>query len=673
MTASIIQSPETPDAGAAPVQPATRSKVTFLGTVRELLRRPAVLVALFWVILVIVSSTFAGAIAPQDPLLQDLDHTLEGPSGAYWLGTDALGRDLLSRILHGGGNLLLAALIPLVVSYLIGVPAGLLVGYIGGKADQIANFIVNVLFAIPALVVVLAVAVVTENNLLIMTVVFGVVVSGGIFRLVRASTQASRDLLYVDAARVSGVSRRTILLRHILPNVLGPLIVQGFLLYSGAFLFLTSLSFLSLGFDPQEPSWGQLVLDASGKLDTSPWLMVPVGFALITTVLALNYLGNSLLHALPTAKRARLLTPLRRSLLPPDAAGGTAPEGRRTAAAPEPVDSDIPLTVEDLVVSFKTPEGKWQPVVDGVSFTVQRGQTVCLVGESGCGKTMTALATLGLLPGGGAVAGSVRLNGREILTLSEKEMAQVRGSQIALISQEPMVALDPCFSVRSQLGDVVKHLRGGSRADIRKRVHELLRLVGIPNAESVAKSYPHQLSGGMAQRVCIALALAGDPSVLIADEPTTALDPTIQAEILDLLRSLQESLGLAIVLVTHDLGVVADIGDVAAVMYAGQIVELASVEEVLAAPRHPYSKGLLDAMPEDAPRGVPLPTVPGVVPLPKDWPAHCRFAARCPLAADICRQGPIPLLVVGDDRSSRCIRTDELARQQDLALTGAPS
>jgi peptide/nickel transport system permease protein len=648
-----------------------RPRGTVATAVRTALRRPPVVVACGWLLLVVVTSALAGPLAPHDPLRQDLNRRFEGPSSTYWLGTDDLGRDLLSRLLHGGGELLVAALIPLAVSFLIGVPLGLLVGYVGGKADRIADFVVNVLFSIPALVVVLAVAVITDKNLLVMTACLGVVVSGGIFRLVRATTRASRDLLYVDAARVSGVSRWTILLRHILPNVLGPLIVQGFLLYSGAFLFLTSLSFLGLGFDPETPSWGRMVFDASARLNENPWMMVPIGVVLIATVAALNYLGNSLLATLPTARRAQLLTPLRRPQLPAEAAHGTAPEGRRTAAAAEPQDADVPLVVEDLVVSFRTPEGGWQPVVDGVSFAVHRGETVCLVGESGCGKTMTALATLGLLPEGGAAAGSVRLAGRELLGLPEKELARVRGSSIALISQEPMVALDPCFSVRAQLGEVVKLHRGGSRAEVRDRVHELLRLVGIPGAESVAKSYPHQLSGGMAQRVGIALALAGEPSVLIADEPTTALDPTIQAEILDLLRSLQESLGLAIVLVTHDLGVVADIGDVAAVMYAGQVVELASVERLLAAPRHPYSQGLLDAMPEDAVRGEPLPTVAGVVPLPKDWPAHCRFAARCPLAVDACRQGPIALLPVEEDRSSRCIRTDALARTPDLAVTGA--
>ncbi|MFJ4691926.1 dipeptide/oligopeptide/nickel ABC transporter permease/ATP-binding protein [Streptomyces sp. NPDC088766] len=652
------------DATPQPQRP--RPRGTLAAAARKALRRPPVLVAAGWMVLVVVTSLLAGVIAPHDPLKQDLDHRLKGPSAAYLLGTDELGRDLLSRILHGGGSLLLAALIPVVVAFVLGVPAGLLAGYVGGWADRVSDFVVNVLFAIPALVIVLAVAVVADNNLPVMTVVFGVIVSGGIFRLVRASTQASRDLLYVDAARVSGVARRTILLRHILPNVLGPLIVQGFLLYSGAFLFLTSLSFLGLGFDPQEPSWGQLVFDASGHLDDDPWMMVPIGVVLIATVAALNYLGNSLLATLPAARRARLLTPWRRPQLPPEAAHGTtpkSPEPHRSAAADTTASTtpDALLAVEDLVVSFRTPEGDWQPVVDGVSFSVHRGRTLCLVGESGCGKTMTALATLGLLPSGGAAAGSVRLAGRELLSLPEKEMAQVRGSRIALVSQEPMVALDPCFSVRSQLGEAVRLHRGGSRAQVRDRVLELLRLVGIPHAEAVAKSYPHQLSGGMAQRVGIALALAGEPEVLVADEPTTALDPTIQAEILDLLRSLQETLGLAVVLVTHDLGVVADIGDVAAVMYAGQVVELGPVEELLAAPRHPYTRGLLDAVPEGAVRGRPLPTVPGVVPLPKDWPQHCRFAARCSRVTDACRDAAVALTVIHTDRSSRCIRTEELA------------
>ena len=321
--------PEVGPAAAATTAPPARG--SFSVALRQALRRPSVLLALGWLALVIISSVFAGVLSPHDPLDQDLTQRFQLPSGTYLLGTDELGRDMLSRILHGGGELLIAALIPLAVSFLIGVPAGLFVGYVGGKADRIADFIVNVLFSIPALVIVLAVAVISDANLLMMTAVLGVVVSGGIFRLVRATTQASRDLLYVDAARVSGVPRRTILSRHILPNVLGPLIVQGFLLYSGAFLFLTSLSFLGVGFDPETPSWGRMVFDASARLSQHPWLMVPIGVVLIATVASLNHLGNSLLSTLPTSSRARLLAPLRRPQLPAKDARGTAPEGRGCA------------------------------------------------------------------------------------------------------------------------------------------------------------------------------------------------------------------------------------------------------------------------------------------------------------------------------------------------------
>jgi len=230
------------------------------------------------------------------------------------------------------------------------------------------------------------------------------------------------------------------------------------------------------------------------------------------------------------------------------------------------------------------------------------------------------------------------------------------------VSQEPMVALDPCFTISDQLVEPIRVHSKMGRGAAKKRALELLRQVGIPNAEAIAKSFPHQLSGGMAQRVGIALALTGDPKVLVADEPTTALDPTIQAEILDLLRSLQKDLGLAIVLVTHDLGVVADICDASQVMYAGQVVEQSPVEVMLEAPHHPYTRGLLAAMPESAKPGEPLPTLPGTVPLPKDWPTWCRFEARCPFAVDACRAGAIPLLRDTAERTSRCIRHDDLVK-----------
>ncbi|TVZ01083.1 ABC transporter ATP-binding protein [Trebonia kvetii] len=305
------------------------------------------------------------------------------------------------------------------------------------------------------------------------------------------------------------------------------------------------------------------------------------------------------------------------------------------------------LDVRDLTVSV----AGGPDLVTGVSFAVHEGTVLGLVGESGCGKTMTARALLGLLPEGVAVTGgTIDFRGRDLTALTERELRAVRGREIALISQEPMVALDPMFSVGYQLTQPIRRFRsaGGQRvgrAEPRRIAAELLRQVGIVDAKRVLRSYPHQLSGGMAQRVCIALALTGSPKLLIADEPTTALDVTVQAEILSLLRSLVRSRGLSVIIVSHDLGVIADLADEVAVMYAGQVVESGTVETVLGQPSHPYTAALLGANPHVA-EGLPVPerlaSIPGTVPAPADWPAGCRFAGRCALATEACAQ-PVPL------------------------------
>jgi peptide/nickel transport system permease protein len=619
---------------------------------RRTVRRPLVIASLLWLFVLLASSTFSSILAPYGPLVQDLNHPLSGPTRAHPLGTDELGRDMLSRVMHGGGHLLVVALLTVVTAYVIGVTAGLVVGYTGGRLDTTANFIVNVTFSIPALVIVLAVAVIANQNLVIIAVAFGVLLSAGIYRITQASTRAARDMLYVDAARVAGVPRRRILARHILPNVLAPLIVQAFLLYSGAIVFLASISFLGLGFSPESPSWGQLVADATNNLNQDAWLMVPAGVPLILTTLSLNFIGAALLSALPTAERGTLLAPRRRAV--------------PSRTAPGPADheaADALLRVDGLVVSFPGPDGGWQPVVDGVSFSLRRGETLALVGESGCGKTMTALGMLGLVPPPGAVTGGwVVLDGVDLVGADERTLGRTRGARIALVSQEPMTALDPCMSVGALLAEPLRAHVGLSRAAARERALELLSLVGIAAPAAVAKSYPHQLSGGMAQRVAIALALAAGPDVLVADEPTSSLDVTIQAEILDLLRSLQAELGMAIVLVTHDLGVVADIADHAAVMYAGQIVEYGTTAELLRTPGHPYTRALLDAVPDPLAGDDGLKTIPGSVPLPRDWPAGCRFEPRCPMAIEACR-APVTMSALGATRESRCVRTEEMLRE----------
>jgi peptide/nickel transport system ATP-binding protein len=325
------------------------------------------------------------------------------------------------------------------------------------------------------------------------------------------------------------------------------------------------------------------------------------------------------------------------------------------------------LEVEDLDVQFATEDG-WVTVLDGVSFTVRRGETVGLVGESGSGKTVTSLAVLGLLPERSAriTRGSVRLDGVELVGMPRRKLEELRGDEISMIFQEPMTSLDPAFRVGDQIAEVVRRHRGGSRRAAFARAVEVLTKVGIPNAERRARSYPHEFSGGMRQRVMIAMAMSCEPKVIIADEPTTALDVTIQAQVLDLMRALRDEFATAVVLVTHDLGVVADICERAVVMYAGQVVEQADVDELYHRPRHPYTEALMTAMPQLTGRSGRLATIPGRTPAPGAMPSGCRFHPRCRHAVAACREGDadgrveIRTLANGR-RASRCLRVHELA------------
>ncbi|WP_328535884.1 ABC transporter ATP-binding protein [Streptomyces sp. NBC_00344] len=301
------------------------------------------------------------------------------------------------------------------------------------------------------------------------------------------------------------------------------------------------------------------------------------------------------------------------------------------SSGPEPV-----LSVRDLSVSFRSAE-RTVHAVDHVSYDVKAGEVLAVVGESGCGKSVTSMAVTGLLPPSASVTGSVRLSGRELVGATDRELRKVRGKDIAVIFQEPMTSLNPVLTIGRQVGEVLRRHLGMSRREARERAVELLALVGIPAPRQRVREYPHQLSGGMRQRVMIAIAVACDPSVLIADEPTTALDVTVQAGILDVLRSLRERLGTAIVLITHDLGVVADTADRVLVMYAGRAVEQAPVDELFAEPRHPYTRGLLGAVLTPGGEGKRrLPEIPGLVPSLDVQPDACTFAPRCALADEQC-------------------------------------
>ena len=325
------------------------------------------------------------------------------------------------------------------------------------------------------------------------------------------------------------------------------------------------------------------------------------------------------------------------------------------------------LRVRDLVTSFRTDEGPLR-AVDGVSFDVPHASTLGVVGESGCGKSVTSLSILRLVPTppGRIESGRIELEGKDLITLSERAMRDIRGNDISMIFQEPMTSLNPVYTVGAQIVEAIRLHQKKSRREAKERAIEMLRLVGIASPETNVEAYPHQLSGGQRQRVMIAMALACEPKLLIADEPTTALDVTIQAQILELLRSLQKRLGMSIILITHDLGVVAEYTDHVLVMYAGRVVESAPVRDLFAHPRHPYTRGLLESIPKIGARRGPgepahrLPTIEGMVPDLRHLPPGCRFADRCPMVIPDCTKAEPELAVAGDGRLSRCIRWSEV-------------
>lgn len=578
-----MSAPDTIALAAATTRPA-RS-----GAWRALLGKPLALAALIFLVVVTVAVFLAKVIAPYGPLTQQLDHLLEGPSAAHLLGTDALGRDVLSRLLYGGQPALVGVLIAVVAFVVTGVVLGILAGYLGGWVDRLIGGIVDVLMALPGIVIVLVVLSVFSQSLFASMLSFGLLSSGTLVRIVRSACLSLREELFVSAAVVSGLGHVRIMLRHVLPGLIGPVIVQ-LSLFSGITLAVqTGLGFLGLATVPPAPSWGGMVGEAATVIQQDGYLLLVTGGTIALMTLAFGLLGDGIrdLNAEQKSSGSAARRPSRRArAIAVHARGPLAP------TAPGAV-----LEVRDYSVGFDSGHGV-VPVVREVSFSLAAGEILGLVGESGSGKTVTALSLLGLLPASGRVlGGDVWLAGQSIAGSSSAQYRRVRGRRIGLVSQEPMVALDPLFTIGSQLGEVLRHLSGGSSAARKARSVELLASVRLPDPADVLRKYPHELSGGMIQRVAIAIALAGDPQILIADEPTTALDVTVQAGILDLLRELRERRNMAVILVTHDLGVVADVCDRAVVMSHGELVEAANVEDLFSAPQHEYTKKLIAATP----------------------------------------------------------------------------
>lgn len=616
---------------------------------RRLLRRPVAVISLAYLVLVAVCVAAAPAIAPDNPEATDFTDVLAGPSAKHLLGTDSLGRDVLSRLLYGGRPTLLGMLLALAIALAIGVSAGLTAGYLGGAVDQLLSWASDLGIAFPSFILLLLILSVFPYNLPVVMVATGVLFSPAIFRVTRSAVLAIRRELYLDAARASGLTRRQIITRHILPRVTGPIVVQATLSAAVILIIVASLGFLGFASRPPAPSWGSMVADASQEIYQQPWMLITTGTVLALTVLALGLFGDAVRDVVAERWTGTPAAPRRRRVR----AGA--------AAEPRPAAADSLLSVRGLSISFGAGDGEIAVLTD-VDLDIRAGEAVGLIGESGCGKSVTARAIIGLLPGSGWITGGqVWFGGRDLTRLSGRELRHVRGGDIALISQEPMASLDPSFTVGSQLAEAVRQHQGLPRRQARRTAVELMELVGLREPRQVARSYPHQLSGGMAQRVAIARALAGKPKLLIADEPTTALDVTVQAGILDLLFSLRAETGLAILLISHDWGVVAELCDRAMVMYAGQVVEQAQVAELAREPLHPYTKVLRDCDPHATAGPGQLPAIGGSVPPPGQWPAGCRFHNRCPYATAECAAEPVGLRPMTSGRASRCIHAEQLA------------
>ncbi|WP_326673960.1 dipeptide/oligopeptide/nickel ABC transporter permease/ATP-binding protein [Streptomyces sp. NBC_01257] len=578
--------------GAAPTR--TRG-----GIVRRVLRNPLGGVSAALLAILVLAVLLAPLIAPQAPGASSLADAFADPGTAHPLGMDSAGRDILSRVLYGGRNTLGGALLALAIALALGVPAGLFAGYYGGRFDSVATWSVNLVMALPAMVVLLASRAILGPDVRVLMIVLGVLVAPSFFRLVRGIVANVRGELYVDAAKVSGLSDARIVARHVLIVVRGPIVIQVALVAGIAIALQAGLEFLGVG-SGSTATWGAMLNEAFQNIQRAPLLILWPGLALGLTNCALVLMAAAVRDALEehAPRPSRSARRARRT----ETAARTAPAA---PARPGPPRAAL-LSVRDLAVAYAQAGSTDKEVVHGVDLDVHPGEIVGLVGESGSGKTQTAFSVLGILPEGGRVTrGSITVNGQEAAGMKERDHRALRGRTVAYVPQEPMSNLDPAFTIGSQLMEPIRHHLGLSRKEAAARALELLRLVEIPEPERTLRLHPHEISGGMAQRVLIAGAMSCDPELLIADEPTTALDVRVQAEVLGLLRRLQKERGLGVLLVTHNLGVVADICDRVAVMSAGRIVESGPAEQILGNPQDPYTRTLLDAVLDDAPTRAP--------------------------------------------------------------------
>lgn len=590
-------------------------------------------------------AVFAPLLAPEDPRRAQLATTYSiyaAPDAQHWLGTDDAGRDVLSNLIFGARVSLTVGFFASFISIAIGGSIGMAAGYAGGATDRALMRFTDVVLVIPDLPLAIVLVALTKPSLFNIILVIGLVGWTGTARLVRAQTLAVKERKFVHRARAVGAGDLRLITRHIFPLVLPLLVVNTVLVISLAILEESALSFLGLS-NPTTVSWGQMLNYAFSRGATSSgawWALLAPGAGIVWVVLGCTLLGYGLEQILnPRVKSHHLM----RAAIP------------RTSIVPSanPAAADALLEVRGLSVDFVAQQGAVHAVQD-VSFSLRPGEIMGLVGESGCGKTTLILSLLRLLPAAGRITGGqVLYHGRNLLALPEAQLAAVRWKEIAIVFQGAMNALNPLLPVGRQIAEAVeRHEPSATAAAVAQRVGALLEQVGIPAVRG--RQFAHQYSGGMRQRAMIAMALACNPKVIIADEPTTALDVIIQAQILELLNTLRQRLGLAVIFVTHDLGVVAEICDTVLVMYGGVAAEYASVDAMFNQPQHPYTRALLAAFPDFSRRHNALVSIPGQPPRLHALPPGCRFAPRCSSALALCHAQQPHLLQVGTAHYASC-------------------
>lgn len=596
MTESVETSALTP----APGTTGQTGTVLRSTVIKRLFKNPLGIIAIVILVSISLMAIFADALAPFEENFANISKTLAAPDGVNILGTDSSGRDVWSRLLFGAQLTLTSALLCAAVAIAIGLPAGLVAGYYAGKFEAISNWVVGIVMSLPPLIVLLTIRSSFGPSIWIIMIALGVLLSPSYFRLTRSAVQSVRNELYVDAARVSGLSDLRIITRHIFSVVRAPIIIQTAAIAGVAIAIQSGLEFLGLG-DPSKATWGVMLSEGFKNVYLTPTLLFWPALAMALTIGALVLLGNAIRDALEDQDKIKHR---RKKAHDAEAAvsASAARSARKTIAAVEAGTEHHLVKVTNLGVGYPQADGSIKKVVDDVSFHVDRGEILGIVGESGSGKSQTAFSILGLLPDNARiVGGAIQFDGNYTVAPGEDKVAQerlskLRGKRISYIPQEPMSNLDPAFTVGYQLVTPMVRILGITKAEATKRAMKLLSDVGIVNPDRTFKAYPHEVSGGMAQRVLIAGAISCEPDLIIADEPTTALDVTVQADVLDLIRDLQRRLGVGVILVTHNFGVVADLCDRVVVMQNGRLVEEGSVREILRDPKERYTQTLLASM-----------------------------------------------------------------------------